>query len=160
MAAIDFFLKIDGIEGESADDRHAGEIDVDSWSWGVTHAAAPTVGSGASAGRPQPQDFTFVARISKASPSLFVSSASGEHLRSAVLSARRAGQTQEFLKLTMSEVRISSFRSVGGASDSPPMDEVSLAYTSLRVEYIVQRPDGRPGDTVADGWDFKTNRQL
>jgi type VI secretion system secreted protein Hcp len=158
--AIDFFLKIDGIEGESTDDRHAGEIDVASWGWGVSNAGAPAMGGGGAAGRAQPQDFTFVARSSKASPALFVASAAGEHRQSAVLSARRAGQPQDFLKITMSEVLISSFRTVGSASDSPLMDDVSLAYASLRVEYLVQRPDGSLGGTIAGGWDFKTNRKL
>ena len=41
MAAVDYFLKFDGIKGESADVKHKDEIDVESWSWGETHPVPP-----------------------------------------------------------------------------------------------------------------------
>ena len=47
MAAVDYFIKFDGIKGESADAKHKDEIDVESWSWGETHAGTgPAGGAG------------------------------------------------------------------------------------------------------------------
>src|SRR5918992_6143919 len=99
MAAIDYFLKIDGIAGESPDSKHKGEIDVESWSWGETHAAPPgPVGGGSGAGKVQMHDLHVTANMSKASPQLMLACASGTQLKSAVLTGRRAGASQlEFL---------------------------------------------------------------
>src|SRR5918992_2438205 len=97
VAAFDYFLKIDGIAGESADSKHKGEIDVESWSWGETQSGSSGVGGGG-AGKVQMQDLHVTASMSKASPQLMLACASGTQLKSAVLTGRRAGASQlEFL---------------------------------------------------------------
>ena len=160
--AVDYFLKIDGIEGESTDAKHKGQIDVASWSWGVTQATAPSPGGGGGAGKADSQDFHFVARTSKASPKLFLACASGQHLKSAILTARKAGKDlQEFLKWTMTDVLVSSFQTGGSeAADVVPMDQVSLNVSKIQVEYRVQNPDGSLGSPVKAGWDFRTNQKI
>src|SRR5918995_4005319 len=100
--AVDYFLKIDGIEGESADKAHAKEIELLSFSWGLSQAGAGAHGGGGGAGKAAFQDFVFVARVSKASPKLFLTCASGQHVKSVVLSCRRSGGAQlEFLKIKL-----------------------------------------------------------
>lgn len=119
MAAVDYFLKIDGISGESTDDKHKGEIEVESFSWGVTNTTLTRAGGGAGAGRAQFQDLAFNTRVSKASPSLFLKCATGEHIKQAVLTATTMdakGQSQEFLKITLSDVLVSSYQSSGQAT--------------------------------------------
>src|ERR671910_3398902 len=103
--AIDYFLKIDGVSGESLDAKHKGEIEVESWSWGEANPAPPGgSGSGSGAGKVQMQDFNFTARVSKASPNLMLACASGQHFKSAVLTARKAGKSQqEFLTFSLSD---------------------------------------------------------
>ncbi len=92
MAAIDLFLKLDGIPGESTDFRHKGEIVLESFSWGETNAGthvAPT--GGAAAGKVSMQDFHFTSRVSKASPLLMLSCANGQHIKTGVVTVRKAG---------------------------------------------------------------------
>src|SRR5690349_6263455 len=100
VVAESWFLKIDGIEGESLDKVHKGEIDVESWSWGVLNEGSHGSGGGGVAGRASFDDFHFLARISKASPQLFLSCATGAHHKTATLTGRRAGDksTGDFLK--------------------------------------------------------------
>jgi type VI secretion system secreted protein Hcp len=70
MAQVDYFLKFDGIKGESADAKHKDEIDIEAWSWGETNAAGPATGGGGGAGKVSMQDFHFVMRMNTASVSL------------------------------------------------------------------------------------------
>ena len=154
--AVDFFLRIDGIEGESADAKHKGEIDVLSWSWGVSNTGRASPGSGVPAGLPTIQDLHFTARLSKASPRLFNACARGQHLTQARLSAVRAGAKQaEFFTLTLNEVRVTSYQT-GGSEEAEivPMDQVSLNFAKLQMEYRAQKADGSLDAPVVAGWDL------
>jgi type VI secretion system secreted protein Hcp len=91
MDAIDYFLKIDGIEGESQDSKHKGEIDLDSWSWGETESGTS---GGGGAGKVSMRDFQFVMKVNKSSPKLLIACASGQHLPKALLTCRKAGKDQ------------------------------------------------------------------
>ena len=127
MAAVDYFLKIDGISGESTDDKHRNEIEVESFSWGVSNSASLLTGGGAGAGRASFSDFAFMTRLNKASPSLFLKCASGQHIKQAVLTARTAGeQPVEFLKITLSDILVSSYQTSGGGD--APTDASALRY--------------------------------
>jgi len=155
--AVQMFLKIDGVEGESTDIRHRGEIEVVSFAWGES-SAQPLNHSGSGTGRVAMQDFTFTTPVSKASPQLFVACASGQHVPSAILTVRRAGAQQlDFLKVTMTDVVIASWKQAGA---DVPVDEVALKFARVQIAYTGQRPDGAPGDTVTAGWDVKTNSRI
>jgi type VI secretion system secreted protein Hcp len=163
MAAIDYFLKIDGVEGESVDAKHKGWIDVDSWSWGETNSGAHQVGSGGGAGKVVMQDLHFVTRVSKASPKLFLACAAGTHLKEARLVARKGGgkAQQEFLTWTFSDLLVSSYQTGGSEAGSPlPLDQVSLNFTKVKVEYKAQKADGSLDAPISAGWDGKTNSKL
>jgi len=80
MAAVDYFLKVDGIEGESKDDKHKGEIDLESWSWGASQAGTSPGGGGGGAGKVSMQDFHFVMKVNKATPKLILACAKGDHI--------------------------------------------------------------------------------
>src|SRR5262245_25437377 len=136
-AAVDYFLKIDGIEGESTDKDHKGELQVESWSWGVSSA---TTAGGARSGKPCVASFNFTKNMDKASPPLMANAVSGMVIKTAVLTARKAGEAQqEFLKLTMESVLVSSYQ-VGGSSSSSslPMEQLSLNFAKMSVEYKPQ----------------------
>jgi type VI secretion system secreted protein Hcp len=160
--AVDYFLKIDGIPGESKDSKHKDEIDVEAWSWGEVNPVQHGSGSGAGAGKVQVQDFNFTARFSKASPSLMLSCASGKHLKSAVLTARRGDKAQaEFLTFSLSDVLVSSYQTAGAeAGDVAPVDSVSLNFSKIQIEYKEQKADGSLGGSIKAGWDVKQNKQL
>src|SRR5258705_5385585 len=110
--AFDAFLKLDGIEGESTDAAHKGEIEVLSFSWGVNQTGSLVGGGGSGAGKASFQDLHFNTIVSKASPRLFKACATGEHIKKASLSMRKAGgrQQQEFLKIELEEVLVSSYQ--------------------------------------------------
>ena len=99
MAAVDYFLKIDGIEGEAQDKTHKNEIQLASWSWGETNTGSMGAGGGGGSGKVAMQDFHFVMGVNKATPKLVLACATGEHIKSAILVCRKAGkEQQEFLK--------------------------------------------------------------
>src|SRR6185503_5261492 len=99
--AVDMFIKIGDIKGESVDDKHKGEIDVLSWSWGASQTGSAGIGGGGGAGKVQIQDLTITKYIDKASPTLFTMCCSGKHLGTANLTVRKAGGTAlEYLKIT------------------------------------------------------------
>jgi len=124
MAVVDYFLKIDGIEGEAQDKTHKNEIQLESWSFGETQSGTSGQGGGAGAGKVAMQDFHFVMRVSKASPKLFLSCANGEHIKKAVLTVRKAGKDQqEYLKWTFTDLLISC-RWIRFRSTSPKLRSI------------------------------------
>ena len=162
MAQVDYFLKIDGLPGESTDDKHKGEIEVESFSWGETQSGTSGHGGGGGAGKVSPQDFHFVKKLDKASPVLYIACTTGIQYKSAILTARKAGGgQQEYLKLTMEDVLVSSYQ-VGGSgnSDVVPMDQVSLNFAKLEVSYKEQKPDGSLGAETKQKYDFAANKKI
>lgn len=144
--AFDAFLKIEGIPGESADRDHKDWIEILSWSWGSSNPSTVGPGSGGGAGKVQMQDFHFVHRVDKASPKLMESCCNGQHIKDAKLSVRKSGdQPVQYLKVTLSDILVSSFQ-VGGNSggDSPPMEQISLNFAKVEMIYTGQNADGTP----------------
>jgi type VI secretion system secreted protein Hcp len=162
MASVDYFLKIEGIDGESKDQKHAGEIQLQSWSWGETQSGAMSAGGGGGAGKVSMQDFHFVMEVNKASPKLLLACASGQHIASATLTCRKAGtEQQEFLQYKFYELLISSFQTGGsGGSSILPQDQISFNYTKIEVQYKEQTDTGSLGGAVTAGWDLKKNTKV
>jgi type VI secretion system secreted protein Hcp len=150
--AQDMFLKIDGIPGESLDSKHQGEIDILSYSFGATQAGTMAFGGGGGAGRVSLQDFHFVVTVNKATPKLFLACATGEYIKSAVLTCRKAGkEQQEYLKIKLGDVLVSSYQINGDGNTSPlPVDSISLNFRRIEWLYMVQNEKGQlvPGALV------------
>lgn len=160
MALVDYFLKIEGVEGESPDHKHKNEIQVESFSWGETNQATMAYGGGGGAGKVQFQDFHFLMKVCKASPKLFVKCATGEHIKKAELVARKAGkEQQEFLKVTFEDLVVSSYQTSGdGKHDVIPMDSITLNFAKVEIEYKEQKADGSLGPPQKAGYDLKLNK--
>ena len=153
--AVDYFLKIDGIDGESKDAKHKNEIDIQSFSWGETQVGTGHAGGGSGGGKVSMGDVQFNSKyLSKASPKLFLSCATGEHLKKAVLVCRRAGKDQqEYLNWTFTDVLISSYHTSGQeGGDSLPTESFSLNFTKIEIEYKEQKPDGSLGGSTKAGY--------
>ena len=145
------FLKIDGIAGESQDSRHKGEIEVESFSWGETTRT----------GRVNIQDFHIVKRVDKASPLLMLAAASGQHFKSAVLTAQRPGQQpQELLTFKFADLMVSSYQIAAAVEQPLPADQVSFNFGQIEITYRPQRADGTLDAPVTVGWDVKANRKI
>lgn len=160
--AVDYFLKIDGIAGESPDSKHKDEIQLMSFSWGETNAGTFAAGGGGGAGKVQMQDFHFVMSVNKASPKLFLACANGEHIKKAILTARKAGkEQQEYLKVTFSDLLISSFQTSGSTdAGNLPLDQISFNFAKVEMEYKEQKADGTLGGAIKAGYDVKTMTQV
>lgn len=160
MAAVDYFLKIDGIAGESADSKHKDEIQLESWSWGETQAGSFAAGHGGGAGKVQMQDFHFVMKVNKSSPLLFKACATGQHIKKATLTCRKAGKDQqEFLKYTFEDLLVSSYQTGGSAhGDIIPSDQIALNFAKIEVEYKIQNADGSLGSPTIAKYDLKQQK--
>ena len=159
MAQVDYFLKLTDVKGESTDDKHSGEIELESWSLGASNAASFSSGGGGGSGKVVLQDMVIAKKYCQASVPLFVGCATGKHFASAVLVCRKAGEKQEeFLKVTMTDVLVSSYSSMGSAGSSVlPTDQVSLAFAKIEFAYKAQKSDGSLGGEALGGWDQKKN---
>jgi type VI secretion system secreted protein Hcp len=156
MASVDYFLKIDGIPGESPDSKHPNEIQLESWSWGETQTGTMAYGGGGGAGKVQMQDFHFVMKVNKASPKLLLACANGEHIKSGILVCRKAGKDQqEFMKMTFTDLLVSSFHTQGTSSDSVPLDQITFNYSKIEYEYKEQKADGTLSGPIKAGYDLK-----
>jgi type VI secretion system secreted protein Hcp len=159
--AVDMFIKIDDIKGEANDAKHKGTIDVLSWSWGVTQSGTTHMGGGGGSGKANVNDLTLTKYIDRASPVLLKICCSGKHIKTAVLTVRKAGDKPlEYLKITMEDAIVSSV-STGGSGGSDRLTEnVTLNFARVKMEYVPQKPDGSGDAAVPMGWDIACNKEL
>ncbi|HXF42772.1 MAG TPA: type VI secretion system tube protein Hcp [Pyrinomonadaceae bacterium] len=162
MAKTDYFLKIDGIEGESQDEKMKGCIDLQSWSWGESNSGSFAHGGGGGAGKVAMQDFHFTMQINKASPKLSLYCATGKHIPYAELTCRKAGDKPAvYLKIKLSDVLISSYQTGGSANaDILPYDQVSINFAKIEGEYFIQDNKGATSSAGKWGYDLKANKSL
>jgi type VI secretion system secreted protein Hcp len=156
-AAVDYFLKIDGIEGESVDAQHRGEVELLSFSWGLNQPSSSS-GSGSGAGKVIMQDFHFTRRLDKASPLLMRACATGQHIPSVVLVCRKSNGSEkpvEYYKITLTDVLVSSVSTGGSTSDDRPTESVSFNFTKIEWEYVPVSADGQPGEPVRAEYDSR-----
>lgn len=140
-AQVDYFLKIDGIEGESQDSKHTREIEVLNWSWGECQAMTVSQGGGIGAGKVSMREFQFVMAVNKA-----------------VLTCRKAGkEQQEYLTIKFSDLMVTSYDCTGDPSAPIPTDQISMAFTRFDVDYKEQRADGTLGGAIKGSYDLKQN---
>lgn len=159
MAVADYFLKLDGIQGESQDDKHKNEIDLISWSQSATNRGSAASGGGMGSGKVSVDDIVFTKHVDKAGPKLFQHCCSGEPIKTAVLVARKAGKDQqEYLKITLHDSIVSSY-SLSGASgaDVHPTEQFSLNFSKIEFEYKEQKADGTLGGSMKFHHDLKKN---
>lgn len=155
--ATDTHIKFDGVDGEATHADHKGEIEILSWTWGVSNVnAGGTSGGGSGKGKATPNDFNFLHTYDKASPILSKKCAQGVHFPTVVLTARKSGEGQkDFLKITLKEVFITSVQP-SGSSQGDIVESVSMSYASVDFAYKAQDDKGALGGDVKFGWNVKT----
>jgi type VI secretion system secreted protein Hcp len=158
--ATPIFARIGTIKGESRDARHRDEIDVLSWSWGVSRSATTGhAGGGAGAGKASFHDFALTHHIDRASPLLMKACATGQHVTDARVTVRKAGQgQQEYLVITMTDVLVTAV-SPGVSAEGDATEEVVLTFAKVDLEYKPQKPDGSHDAGVHFRYDVKTQRE-
>lgn len=160
--ASDYLLKIDGIKGESADSKHKDEIEIESFSWGATQPGSFATAGGGGAGKVSFQDVHFTTRVNAASPNLMVACATGQHIKIATLTVRKAGKDQqEYYIIKLSDNLVSSYQSGGSeGSNALPVDQFSINFAKIEFEYKTQKADGTMGAPIKGGWDLKANKKV
>ncbi len=158
--AFDTFFDIDGIPGESTDDKMAGKIEIYSFSWGASNPV--TVGSGTTgmgAGKVSLSSFSIMKKTDKASPQLFLACCQGKHITKGTVTMRKAGTTQNtFLTYEFTELMVESIQWSGSSGgDDSPTESVSFAYASVMTKYSAQKTDGTMDSPVPAGWDQTKN---
>jgi type VI secretion system secreted protein Hcp len=154
--ASDIFIKIGDIKGESTDDKHKDEIEVLSYSWGVSQSGTFASGSGGGAGKATFQDLHFTSVAHKGSPVLFLSCATGKHIDEATLTLRKAGRAPvEYLKIKLTDVLISSYLPGGASDGDTPAEEISLNFAKIDFEFTPQNADGSLGAAISTSYDLK-----
>jgi type VI secretion system secreted protein Hcp len=156
--ASDIFAKIGDIKGESIDAKHKDEIEVLSFSWGASNTGGAATGGGGGAGKATFQDLMIVHNIDKASPRLLEACATGQHLKDATITHRKAGKgQQEFLIVKMNDVIITAV-SHGGGTSQPAAETLSLAFSKVDFEYRPQKQDGSLDAGIHFKYDLKANK--
>jgi type VI secretion system secreted protein Hcp len=153
--AVDMFLKLDGIDGESRDKKRSGQIDILAWSWGMSQSGTTHTGSGAGAGKVSVQDISLTKWIDKASPILIQYCAKGTHIKDGELVVRKAGDNPlEYMTIKMTDIMITSVSTGGSGGEDRLTENVSLNFAEFEVKYQEQDPKGAAkGGSV----DFKFN---
>jgi len=157
--AVDMFLKIEDLKGESADDAHKGEIDVLAWSWGASQSGTMHTGGGAGAGKANFQDVSITKYVDKSSHALLKAVAVGQHIKSALLTVRKAGEKPlEYVKLTMNDCLISSISSGGSGGEDRLTENISINFGNFSYEYTPQKEDGSGDAVLPYAFDIKANK--
>lgn len=158
--AVDMHLKIDTIPGNSEIKGFEGQIQLESFSWNMQQATSFGKSSGGGAGKVNMGDVTFVHSVDKATPKLMIACCTGAHLKEAVFTCRKAGgeSAVDFLKITLTDVIVSSVSPSGTNSGDTPTESVSLAFAEYKVEYQEQDNKGaKKGGPVIAGFSVQKN---
>lgn len=173
MALADHFLKIDGIDGESQDSKHKGQIDILHFSYGADQTGTSSLGGGGGKGKVKAHDFVITKEIDKASPKLFQACCSGEVFKTMTLFVRKAGkEQQEYYSIKLSDVLVSGHHtgeegsgSGGGVAggktpdaDWRPLEIVSFNFSKIEIGYKEQKSDGTLSGEIKGGWNVKENK--
>lgn len=155
--ALEAFLKIEGIPGESRKQGHADEIDILSFSFGASNPTTVGKGTGAGASQVSISSFNIMKSTDLSSAPLFLRCAKGEHIPTAIITLRKAGGTNplEYLQYKFTKVYVDSIQWSGSSGgDDTPTESLSLAFEKVEIAYSSQNDDGTPKKTVGAGWDI------
>jgi type VI secretion system secreted protein Hcp len=159
--AVDMFLKLDGVKGESLDKKYKGEIDVLAWSWGMSNSGTAHVGGGAGAGKANVQDLSISKYIDKASAPTHLAALTGKHFKEATLVVRKAGENpQEYITITMTTVLITSVSAGGSGGEDRLTENVTLNFAKVKFEYKEQDEKGATKPAGEYAYDISANTKL
>ena len=159
--AVDMFIKIGDLKGESKDSKHKDQVDVHSWSWGMSNSGTTHKGGGGGSGKVNVHDLTFTKYIDFSSIALQLACANGRHYPSALLTMRKAGQHPlEYLKIKMTEVLVTSVITGGSGGQDRLTENITLNFARVSVDYQKQAANGgADGGPASYTWDIAANAE-
>ena len=158
--AVDMFLKLTGIKGESKDHKHKDEIHIESFSWGMSQTGSGHVAAGAGTGKVSVHDVSFTKHVDASTAALMLHCAAGKHIPEGLLTVRKAGDKPlEYLKIKFVDVLVSGVQEAGHGSELLT-ENVTLNFSKFHVEYQAQKPDGSGQPAGEMGWDIAGNAKF
>lgn len=153
--AVDMFMNIEGIPGESKDKIYKDAIVVQAWNWGVSNSAPVTSGS-RGAGKPVIQVLTFTKPVDKATPMLYLNTLQGRRIKTCILTCRNEGAKDKFLEIKMSDCNLDSVLTGCKVGEDKVTETVGIQFTKVEIEYTAMDASGKPL-TVKSTWDINRN---
>ena len=155
--AVDYYLKLDGIEGESADASFKNQIQIMSWSWGASQVSSVSGTGGSGAGKADLSDFNIMTNFDKATPKFFKSIVTGQHIKTGTMSAVKSGaEGKPYLKVDFKELFVTSLQI--SASSEIPTISVSFTYNDIKIDYSTQNEQGNLTSTGPVTYNLKENK--
>jgi type VI secretion system secreted protein Hcp len=156
--AVDMFLELDGVKGESVDKVHKGKIDIVSWQWGLANGGTFHNGSGGGAGKASFSDITIAKYVDAASPSIMLFCASGKHFGKGKIIVRKAGESPlEYLLIELEKALVTSYQTGASGGQERLTETVGLNFAKVKVEYVTQSEKGGKGTPHGFAWDIAAN---
>jgi len=157
--AMDMFLKIDDLKGDSIDETHPNEIQVLSWSWGMSQSGTTHSATGGGAGKVNVQDLSFMKNIDTTTTNLIKACCNGTHFKSALLTVRKAGgkSAVEYLKIKMQDLIVSNVSTGGSGGGDMITESVTLNFAKVSLDYTPQDKTGAPGSVMSAAWNIPVN---
>lgn len=159
--AVDMFLKLDKIEGESQDPTHSKEIDVLAWTWGASNSGTTHTGAGGGSGKANVQDLSFTKYIDKSSPTLLLKAMKGDLISSGLLTIRKAGSKVplEYIKLELKDILVTSVSTGGSGGEDRLAENITLNFAKYKLTYTPQNQDGSAGPEEVVQWNIAENNE-
>ncbi len=161
--SVDMFLKLEGINGESMDDKHKQAIQLQSFTFNIAQMGSGSHGGGSGSGKAEWADMIFSKNLDTSSPTLIEHCALGKHINKAQLFVRKsgvAGGQGDYYTITMTEVLVSSVTNTGSNASDLPLETLGLNYAKIQFEYKTQDDKGVLGKPVTAGWDLKAQKKV
>jgi len=154
------FLKLDGIDGESKDAKHAGEIDIESFAWGMAQTGSGHRGTGSGTGKVDIHDVTITKVVDKSSPSLMLACANGKHIAKGSIVVRKAGENPlEYLTIDLEKILVSNYHTNGTNTADVHTETVTLNFVKMKLEYWTQNDKGAKDKNANFSWDVAQNQK-
>lgn len=161
--AVEIFLKLDGIDGESVKKDAEGWIELFSFSNGASNPSSVAFGTGSGAGKVDLSSLSLQKQLDKSSPKLFLNCCAGTHIAKGCMIVREAtgaDTTQIYFQYDMTEVFIDSISWGGSAGGGKPSESCSVSAKSLQITYLPQDATGTVGNKIVVGWDVSKNAKM
>ena len=160
--AADVFLNLEGIPGDSTDSKHKNQIEVLSFSSGVSMPTGPRSFSGSAPNeRASLSDMSITKVVDSSSPALFKAVCTGQNIASATLTVNRSdtkGGKIPYLVYKLKDVIMSSYQCSGSDGSGLPVESFSMNYAKISVEYQVTDVTGASKGAKVAGWDVALNK--
>ena len=156
--AVDMFIKIGDVKGESRDSKHKDEIDVLAWSWGVSNSGTFHTGGGGGSGKANVQDLSFTKYVDAGSADLGLACCNGKHFPTAKLIVRKAGETPlEYIIIELTKVLITSLSTGGSGGEDRLTENVTLNFEQVHFTYWTQGEKGSKGESSEYSYNVAEN---